>query len=524
MSKLRTADEVAMLIQDGMTIGVSLMGLAGWPEEVAQALERRFLKTGHPRDLTIVSSSGAGDDKEYGLTRFGHEGMVKRWIAGIMRQAPNMAKLVLENKIEAYNFPQGVVVQLWREIAAKRPGLITKVGLGTFVDPRIEGGKMNSRTTKDLIKVIEIEGEEYLFYPSFHVDVALIRGSVADVNGNLTMDREGILLEALPLAQAVKNCGGIVIAQAEEIAQANTLHPKHVKVPGILVDYIVKPTRPEHHMQTEAQYYVPSFAGEVKIPLSEIPSLPLGDQKIIARRAAMELTPGAIVNLGIGIPADVASVAAEEGVSHLMTLTTESGTIGGVPASPPDFGHAYNPEAVIEHHAQFDFYDGGGIDIAFLGLAQADKEGNVNVTKFGKRVVGSGGFINISQNSRKVVYCGTFTAGGLEVEVKDGKLSIVQEGKFKKFVEHVDQISYSGKYARKVGQPAVYVTERAVFSLEKEGLTLIEIAPGIDLEKDVLAQMGFKPIISPNLKTMDPGIFAEKWGGLAGIVNAKNKG
>ena len=523
LSKLRTADEVAALIEDGMTIGISLMGLAGWAEEVAQAIERRFLETGHPRDLTIVSSSGAGDDKEYGLTRFGHEGMVKRWIAGIMRQAPKLGKLVQENKIEAYNFPQGVVVQLWREIAAKRPGLITKVGLGTYIDPRIEGGKMNSKTTEDLIKVLEIDGEEYLFYPSFHVDVALIRGSVADENGNLTMDREGILLEALPLAQAAKNCGGIVIAQAEEIAQANTLHPKRVKVPGILVDYIVQPTKPEHHMQTEAKYYVPSFAGEVKIPLSAVPSMPLDERKIIARRAAMELIPDAIVNLGIGIPADVAAVAAEEDVSHLMTLTTESGTIGGVPASPPDFGHSYNAEAIIEHHAQFDFYDGGGIDIAFLGMAQADKDGNVNVTKFGNRVVGSGGFINISQNSRKVVYCGTFTAGGLKVDVKDGKLIIVQEGKHKKFVEHVDQISYSGKYARQVGQPAIYVTERAVFSLEKEGLTLIEIAPGIDLEKDVLAHMGFKPIISPNLKTMDPGMFFEKWGGLAEIINAKAK-
>lgn len=518
-NKIRTADEVAMLIEDGMTIGVSLMGLAGWAEEVAQAIERRFLETGHPRDLTIVSSSGAGDDKEYGLTRFGHEGLVKRWMAGIMRQAPKLGKLVQENKIEAYNFPQGVVVQLWREIAAKRPGLITKVGLGTYMDPRIEGGKMNAKTTKDLIKVIEIEGEEYLLYPTFHVDVALIRGSVADENGNLTMDREGILLEALPLAQAVKNCGGIVIAQVEEIALANTLHPKSVRVPGILVDYIVKCTNPQqHHMQTEAQYYVPSFAGEVKIPLSSIPPLPLDERKIIARRAAMELAPGAIVNLGIGIPADVAAVAAEENVSHLMHLTTESGTIGGVPASPPDFGHAYNPEAVIEHHAQFDFYDGGGIDIAFLGMAQADKEGNINVTKFGNRVVGSGGFINISQNSRKVVFCGTFTAGGLKVAIEDGKLVILQEGKYKKLVEHVDQITYSGKYARNIKQPAVYVTERAVFELGNEGLVLTEIAPGIDLEKDVLDQMAFKPKISPDLKTMPPEMFREKWGQLASII------
>lgn len=512
-----------MLIGDGMTVGVGLMGLAGWPEEVAQAIERRFLATGHPRGLTIVSSSGAGDKKEYGLTRFGHEGFTRKWIAAVMDKAPKMAQLILDNKIEAYNLPQGVIVQLWREIAAKRPGLISKVGIGTYVDPRVEGGRMNDITTQNIIKVIEIEGEEYLFYPAFHVDAALIRGSVADENGNLTMDREGILMEALPLAQAAKNCGGIVVAQAEEIARTGTLHPKHVRVPGILVDCVVQSAKPEHHMQTEAKYFVPSFAGDVKIPLSSIPPIPLNERKMIGRRAAMELIPGAVVNLGIGISADVSAVAAEENISHWMHLTTESGTIGGVPASPPDFGHSYNPEAVIEHHAQFDFYDGGGVDIAFLGLAQVDMQGNVNVTKFGKRVIGCGGFINISQNARKVVYCGTFTAGDLQAAVEDGKLIIVREGKIKKFVNEVDQITFSGKYAREVEQPVVYVTERAVFVLEKDGLMLTEIAPGIDLEEHILAQMGFKPAISPDLKIMPEGIFSPEWGELAKILETKRQ-
>ncbi|MGB4214182.1 MAG: acyl CoA:acetate/3-ketoacid CoA transferase [Dethiobacteria bacterium] len=521
MSKIVTADEAAKAIKDGATVGVALMGLAGWPEEVARAIERRYLETGHPRDLTLVSSSGAGDHKERGITRFGHEGLLKRWIAGHMLAAPRTRKLVEEGIIEAYNLPQGVIVQLWREIAARRPGLITRVGLGTFVDPRIEGGRMNSRSREELVKVIEIEGEEYLFYKRFPVDVALIRGSVADEKGNLTMEREGIFLEALPLAQAVKNCGGIVIAQVEHIAQPHTLHPKQVKVPGILVDYVVQCTNPDYHFQTEAVYYNPSFSGDIRVPLSALPPLALNERKVIARRAAMELVPGAIVNLGIGISAEVSAVAAEEGAAEMIHLTTESGTIGGVPASPPDFGHAYNPEAIIEHHVQFDYYDGGGIDLAFLGLAQADKEGNINVTRFGSRVIGSGGFINISQNAKKVVFCGTFTTGGLKVEVDGGKLTILQEGKVQKFVERVDQITYSGVYARRVGQPVLYVTERAVFTLDQEGLTLIEIAPGVDLERDILAHMGFKPRISPELAVMPAAIFKPEWGGLRRFIQSR---
>lgn len=521
MSKVRTADEAVMAIKDGATVGIAIMGLAGWPEEVARAIERRFLETGHPRDLTLVSSSGAGDGGERGITRFGHEGLVKKWIAGHMLQAPLTRKLVEENIIEGYNLPQGVIVQLWREIAAKRPGLITKVGLGTFIDPRIEGGKMNSRSHDELVKVIELEGEEYMFYKTYPVDVAIIRGSVADEKGNLTMDREGIFLEALPLAQAAKNCGGVVIAQAEYIAQPHTIHPKQVKVPGILVDHVVKCTDPEYHFQTEGVYFNPSFSGDIRVPLSAIPPLTLNERKVIARRAAMELAPGAIVNLGIGISADVSAVAAEEGAAEMIHLTTESGTIGGVPASPPDFGHAYNPEAIIEHHVQFDFYDGGGIDLAFLGLAQADRDGNINVTRFGNRVIGSGGFINISQNTKKVVFCGTFTTSGLKVSVDGGRLIILQEGKVQKFVDRVDQITYSGIYARQVMQPAVYVTERAVFTLDQEGLTLIEIAPGVDLERDVLANMGFKPRISPELTTMPSAIFKPEWGELRQIIQSR---
>ncbi|MGI6224740.1 MAG: acyl CoA:acetate/3-ketoacid CoA transferase [Peptococcales bacterium] len=519
MSKVLTAEQAVMLIKDGVTIGASAIGLAGWPEEIAKALKKRFLEKGSPKNLTLVHSSAIGDWKDRGTTTIGYEGLIKRWIGGHVGSSANMAKLVTENKVEAYNLPQGVIVQLWRETAAKRPGLITKVGLGTYVDPRLEGGKMNSVTTEDIVKVVDFEGEEWLFYKTLPVDVVIIRGTYADENGNLTMDKEGMLTEALPLAQAAKSSGGIVIAQVEQIVKANTLHPKKVKVPGILIDYLVVATDPVNHWQTEGVYFNPAFAGDVKIPLETIPELPLNERKIIARRAAMELVPGAVVNLGVGIPTDVAAIAAEEKISEKLILTTEAGGIGGVPASLPHFGHAYNAEAMIEHHSQFDFYDGGGIDVAFLGLAQTDKNGNVNVSKFSGRAMGCGGFINITQGSKKVVYCGTFTAEGLATMVEDGKLVILNEGKQRKFLDQVEQITFSGKYAQQIKQPVVYVTERAVFTLEDGGMTLIEIAPGIDLEKDVLGLMNFKPKISKQLKTMPTGIFKEKWGELKNILS-----
>lgn len=524
MSKVITADQAAALIRDGVTVGATGFGLAGWAEEIAQSIEKRFVETGHPQNITLVHASAIGDWKERGTTRLGKEGLVKRWIGAHIGSSAGMSKLVMENKIEAYCLPQGSIIQLFREIAGKRLGLFTKVGLGTFVDPRLDGGKMNAKTTEPINAVVEMEGEEWLFYKTFPIHVALIRGTTVDEHGNLTMEKEGPLTEALSMAQAAKACGGIVIVQAENYAKAGTLHPKQVKVPGILVDHIVLATKQEACWQTEGVYFNPAFAGDIKVPLNSIPPLPMDERKIIARRAAMELLPNAITNLGVGIPSDVAAIAAEEGVSHMMTMTTEIGGIGGVPASLPHFGHSYNGEAVVDHTSQFDFYDGGGIDVAFLGLAQTDKHGNVNVSKFKGRAMGCGGFINISQNSKKVVYCGSFTAGGLQVTAQDGKLVIIQEGKGKKFIEHVEQVTYSGKYAAKVNQPVLYITERAVFKLENGEMTLTEIAPGVDLEKDVLMLMEFKPSISPSLKTMDSGIFQEKWGQLKAIIEDKTKG
>jgi propionate CoA-transferase len=522
MSKIITADEAANLIEDGMTVAFGTMGLAGWAEEVAQAVEKRFLKTGRPRNLNVVQGCNAGDRAERGITRWGHEGLIKRWTGAHIGFSPGICRLIEENKLEAYCIPQGVIINLWRDIAAGRPGMLSRIGLGTFIDPRVEGGKMNDVTTEDVYRIVELDGEEYIFYKSFPVDVALIRGTAVDENGNLTLDNDGMFMEQLQVAEAAKNTGGIVIAQAEYLAKAGSLHPKKVKVPGILVDYIVIATDKRACFQTEVQYFEPSFSGDLKVPLGSLPVLPLDADKIIVRRAAVELVPDAVVNLGVGIAASVASVAAEEGVSDAITLTTEAGVIGGVPAGGQDFGQAYNPEAIIEHNAMFDYYDGGGLDLAFLGLAQADAEGNVNVSKFG-RPMGPGGFINITQNAKKLVFTGTFTSGGLEAEVKDGKIRILREGRHRKFKTAVEQITFSGKYARAAGRYVLYVTERCVFALRPEGLALVEIAPGIDLEKDILAQMDFKPVIGGDLRQMPAGIFEENWGGLGEIMRGQGR-
>jgi propionate CoA-transferase len=520
MAKIIDSECAAKLINDNVTVAIGAMGLGGWPEEIAEAIERRFLETGHPQNLSIKQGAATGDWKERGTTRWGHEGLVAKWSGAHIGSSAGMSRLVRENKIQAHCLPQGVIVNLWREIAAHRPGLLTKVGLDTFVDPRIEGGKMNAFTEESLVEVVEFAGEEWLFYKSFPVDVALIRGTTSDEKGNITMEKEGWIYEALPMAQAAKNSGGIVIAQVEYLAKAGTLHPKHVKVPGTLVDYVVVASTQDACWQTEGLYFDPAFAGDIKVPTNAIPKLPMNERKIISRRAAMELSANTVVNLGYGMPADIASVAAEEGVADMMMMTTEAGAFGGVPASPPNFGNSYNAEAMIEHGAMFDYYDGGGLDVTFLGLAQTDQYGNVNVSKFGSRVTGPGGFIDISQNAKKTVFVGTFT-NGVEITASDGKLVIVKEGARKKFLSAVEQITFSGRYAAKIQQPVLYITERAVFTLIDGQMTLVEIAPGVDLNKDVLAQMDFRPQISPELKTMDPDIFNPVWGRLEAFIMQK---
>jgi len=512
MSKVVSAAEAVGKIRDGDTVIWTSVGLAGFCHEVALALEKRFLDTGAPRNLTIAHDSGCGDGKTpRGMNVVAHEGLVRRLISGHTGHAPKMGKLINDNLIEAYLLPQGVMTHLWRHVAGKKPGVITKIGLGTYVDPRRGGGKVSPRTTEELVKLIELEGEEWLLYKPIPVNVAVIRASVADERGNLTMEREPLLLEGLPMAQAARNCGGIVIAQVEYLAKTGTLHPQKVKIPGVLVDYIVVATSPANHMQAGTVQFDPALCGDTRVPLVGMPPLPMGERKIMARRAALELKPDKLVNLGIGVPDGISSIAAEEGVLDLLMLTTEVGTYGGMPVSGKDFGCTLNAEAIIEHHSQFDFYDGGGLDYTFLGMAQVDRFGNVNVSKFGQRVVGSGGFINISQSAKQAVFCGAFTDGA-EIDIRDGQLHIVKEGTTQKFVADVDQITFSGEYSQKRNQPVLYITERAVFRLMNGKMTLIEVAPGIDVERDVLGQMGFRPEISPQLTTMPPEIFAAQWG------------
>lgn len=512
LKKIIPVEDAVSVLQDGDVLATSGYGGHGMPEQLLVALQQRFLETRRPKGLTLVHATGQGDAKEKGLNLLAHEGLLKRVIGGYFGLTPKIGRLIQENRIQAYNLPEGVITHLYRDIAAGKPGTISRVGLGTFVDPRLEGGKMNRATVEDIVKVMTIAQNEYLFYEAFPINIAFIRGTTADPDGNISMEREALALENLALAIAARNSHGFVICQVERVAVEGSLDSRDVRLPGVLVDAVVV-AEPQYHAQTYGTAYNPALSGEIRIPLKTLPPLPLDDKKVIARRAAMELLPNSIVNLGIGLPDNVGRVASEERIYDLMTLTVDPGVMGGVPASGADFGAAINCQAVIDHCSQFDFIDGGGLDCAFLGFAECDGQGNVNASRFADRIAGCGGFIDISQNAKKLVFMGNFTAGGAQFSINDGRLHIIREGKASKFVDRVAQVTFNGAAAAREGRDVLYITERCVFRLTTEGLALAEVAPGIDVERDVLSRLPFRPL-ADGPTTMDLAIFAPKLMGL----------
>lgn len=514
-SKVTTSTDAAKLINDGETVATSGFIGTGVPEDLLRAIEKRFLDTATPRDLTLMFAAGQGDGATKGLNHLGHPGLLARGIGGHWGLAPRVGKLALSGEIEAWNLPQGVISHMYREVAAGRKGVLTRVGLGTFVDPRLEGGKINDRTP-DLVQLVTFDGEDLLYYPARKVDVALLRATTADEQGNLSLEDEALLLDNLAMAMAARNSGGLVIAQVGQVCAAGALPPKSVVVPAALVDVVVV-ADPDYHAQTFGTQFSPMLAGQLRAAPARKPPETLDARKIIARRAAMELPPGGVVNLGIGMPEGVAAVAEEEGVLDAVTLTTEPGVLGGRPASGLDFGAAINPDAIIAQNSQFDFYDGGGLDLAVLGMAEVDIAGNVNVSRFGGRLAGAGGFINISQNARKVVFAGTFSAGGFEAHVKNGQLRIDREGRAPKFLPQVGQITFSAGQAGVNGTEVIYVTERAVFRLFDGRLKLTEVAPGVDIERDIIRHLGFG-IDDAGATEMLPAIFSDQPMGLERIL------
>lgn len=506
-----SAKEVAKKIKNNSVVATGGFVGIGVAEEILTEIENYYLENKRPTNLTLIYAAGQGDGKDKGLNHLAHEGMVSKVIGGHWGLAPKLGTLALENKIQGYNLPQGVISHMFRDIASGKKGTISKIGIGTFVDLQLQGGKVNEVTTEEIVKDISIEGERYLYFkaPS-KIDFAILRGTLSDEDGNISLEKEALTLESLALAMATRNSGGKIAVQVEKKVKNGSINPKLVGIPSIFVDYVVVCSDAKYHHQTFGTEYDETFVNSSILVNDLKKKSALDERKIIARRCAMFLSKDdKILNYGIGMPEGIAEVLKDGNQEHLFTPTVEPGAIGGTPAGGLSFGASVTPQAIIDQPYQFDFYDGGGLDVAFLGLAQCDSSGDINVSKFGPKIAGCGGFINISQNAKKVVFCGTFTAGGLEIEIKDDQIKIITEGKNKKFIKKVEQITFSSKTANLNNQPVYYVTERAVFKLSKDGLELIEIAPGIDLEKGVLKNMEFKPIISPELKLMDKRIFED---------------
>lgn len=518
MSKVVSAEFAASLVKDNMTLGMGGFIGSGVPEELLISLKERYEKEQSPKDLTLFHCAAIGDGKTRGANHLGEEGLSKKLICAHIGLEPALNKLVVENKISAYMVPQGVLVHLLRAIAAKEAGVLTHVGLKTYADPRLEGCKANQAAIdsgEEVVSLVNIEGKDYLLYKTFPIDICFIKGSIGDTEGNISLEKEAVFSDQLEMANATRNSGGIVIAQVERVVEAGTLKAGNVSVHGFMVDYVVVGKKENNLQVWVSDEYRPELSGECKIPLDEIKPMELNHRKICGRRGALELKKNGLINLGIGVPDAVGAVAAEEGISKELTLSIESGVLGGVPVGGIGLGATVNPESIYRQADIFDVYDGGGLDVTYLGAAQIDARGNVNVSKFAGRVVGPGGFVNISQNTKKVCFTGTFTAGKLKTAIEDGKLVIVNEGKDVKFKNEVEQVTFSAEYAIQTGQEVLYITERAVFKLTQKGIMLIEVAPGIDIEKDILAYMEFTPLMAEEVKIMDKRIFSDKPMGLS---------
>lgn len=519
--------EAVSMIKDGTTICTIGMSLVSASESILKEIERSYLEDGRPCDLTLVHTCGqAAMKKPFGIQHLAHEGLLRRIIGGHWGQASHIMDLISNNKIEAFNLPQGQMANMFHSMALREPGKLSKVGIGTYIDPRLEGGKMNQKAREsgyDVVDIVNVCGEDYIRYKPIPIDTLIIRGTTADENGNITTDEEGMMLEVLPAVMATKRWGGQVIAQVKNVAKAGSLNPKSVTVPGVFVDAVVVCPDPFHdHRQTYSWFYDPAYSGQAKGPMSAVPEGTHGIRKFIARRAVTELEPNLVINIGTGIPNDeIGPIIAEEGLSDEVVITVESGIYGGVPAQTIDFGISLNADALVQHDRQFEFYNGAGIDCTFMGAGEMDAEGNVNSTRMGDKAPGAGGFIDITATAKMVIFCSTFTGGGLKVDFDDDGMHIRSEGKFKKLVNKVQQVSYCGKIAHKNGQKMLYVTERAVFEMTDEGPMLIEIAKGVDLQKDILDQMEFKPLISENLKYTDTGLYHRGSVGIRDIVMGK---
>lgn len=505
VSKVVSARDAVSVVRDGDVVASSGWGGHGVAEAVLRALEERFIEDDQPRDLTLVWAGGQGDGAERGLNHLGHDRLLKRTIGGHYGLVPKLAQLAVDERIEAYNLPEGIILNLYRNTAGGAPGVLSSIGVGTFVDPRVEGGKVNQAATEDIVELSGRTDQDLLFYKGFPIDVAIIRGTTADPLGNVSLEYEATRLEVLELAMAAHASGGYVICQVERVAEPGSLDSRDVRVPGILVDAVVRADGSDRD-QTWDIPYDPAMSGEVRIPLESLDPPPLDARTIIARRAAFELAADAIVNVGLGLPELVGAVAGEEGIQDLITFTIDTGVVGGVPLSGFSFGAAANREAVVSHSASFDLIDGGGLDTVFLGLAECDETGNVNVSRFGDRIAGCGGAINLTQRTRHVVFLTTFTSGGLDIGLADGTITIRREGKVAKFVEQVGQVTFNAGVARASGQHVIYVTERCVLGLDESGLRLAEVAPGIDIEKDILRLLPFQ-IAADDVETMRRELF-----------------